>query len=164
MTRPAGPAPAADGRRKRIAARAGATFLLAAGLAASAAGPGLAAPADDIRARMEAWTDAFNAGGGAGLCDLYAKDAVAEFRGQPERDFDAICAQLLAAVADPARRFHYALAIREIMVAGDIAVVRRTWTLFITPLNVTTVEPGMDVFRRDPDGAWRIVRSLAYEE
>jgi len=38
-------------------------------------------------------------------------------------------------------------------------VVRLTWTLFITPLNVTSVEPGIDVFRKEADGQWRIKTS-----
>jgi steroid delta-isomerase len=54
--------------------------------------------------------------------------------------------------------------LREIIVERDLAVVRLTWTLFITPFNVTSVEPGMDVFRREADGKWRIIRYLAYEE
>jgi hypothetical protein len=47
---------------------------------------------------------------------------------------------------------------------NDIAIVRLTWTLFVAPLNVTSVEPGMDVFRKEADGKWRIVRYVAYEE
>jgi ketosteroid isomerase-like protein len=28
---------------------------------------------------------------------------------------------------------------------------------------VETKEPGLDVFRRQPDGSWKIVRYIAYE-
>ena len=50
---------------------------------------------------------------------------------------------------------------------GDAAVVRLTWTLTIRPKDggeVTSVEPGLDVFRRERDGRWRIVRYIAYEQ
>ena len=128
------------------------------------AAPALAAPADDIRARLEEWTDAFNAKDRDAVCDLFSRDALSTYRGQPERRYDEICELLRTSLDDPARGYHYGLDIREIIVEGDLAVVRLTWTLFITPLNVTSVEPGMDVFRKEADGTWRIVRYLAFEE
>ena len=61
----------------------------------------------------------------------------------------------------------YSLAINEILVSGDLAVVRLTWTLRITrndtPGEAVSREQGMDVFRRQPDGSWKIIRYLAYE-
>ena len=58
--------------------------------------------------------------------------------------------------------------IKEILVFGEIAIARVTWTLTIrqTTSGVETkiVEPGLDVFRRDSDGKWRIIRYLAYDE
>ena len=50
--------------------------------------------------------------------------------------------------------------------AGDIAAVRLVWKLTVTLPNgrqVVSVEPGMDVFRKEPDGAWKIIRYIAYE-
>jgi steroid delta-isomerase len=120
--------------------------------------------ADDIRARLEQWTDDFNAGRSEAICDLFSKDTMSNYRGQPERSYEDICALLQGSLADPARDYRYALEIREIIVEGDLAVVRLLWTLFIAPFNVTSVEPGMDVFRREADGQWRIFRYLAYEE
>lgn len=125
----------------------------------------LAAPADDIRHRLEQWTEDFNGARADAVCDLFSKDAISNYRGQPERSYDEICAILQQALADPARHYRYDLAIREILVEGNLAVVRLTWTLFIAaPFNVTSVEPGMAIFRREADGKWRIIRYLAYEE
>ena len=124
----------------------------------------VATPADDIRARLEQWTQDFNDGRADTVCDLFSKEAISNYRGQPERNYDEICALLQDSLADPARDYRYQLDIREIIVEGDLAVVRLTWTLFVAPLNVTSVEPGMDVFRREADGKWRIIRYLAYEE
>ncbi len=46
-------------------------------------------------------------------------------------------------------------------------MVRLVWTLTVaTPGVAGTVkaeEPGMDVFRKQPDGSWKIVRYIAYE-
>jgi steroid delta-isomerase len=123
-----------------------------------------AADSDDIRARLEQWTDDFNAGRADSVCDLFSKEAISNYRGQPERTYDEICALLQKSLADPARQYRYQLDLREIIVEGDIAIVRLTWTLFVAPLNVTSVEPGMDIFRKEADGKWRIVRYMAYEE
>jgi ketosteroid isomerase-like protein len=120
--------------------------------------------ADDIRARLELWTDDFNAGRADAVCDLFSKEAISNYRGQPERNYEEICGLLQKSLADPARQYRYQLDLREIIVEGDIAIVRLTWTLFVAPLNVTSVEPGMDVFRKEADGKWRIVRYMAYEE
>ena len=124
----------------------------------------LADDAGDIRARLLEWTDDFNAGRIEPVCDLFSKELISTVRGQGDRDYATRCDILTKSINDPARDFHYEVEIHEVMVSGDLAVVRLTWTLFMTPLNVTVVEPGMDVVRKEADGRWRIVRYLSYEE
>ena len=55
-------------------------------------------------------------------------------------------------------------AIHEILVSGDLAVVRLTWTLTAEKGGVrdVTTDEGMDVFRRAPDGVWSIARYIAF--
>ena len=55
-------------------------------------------------------------------------------------------------------------AVHEIIVSGDIAVVRLTWTLTAEAkgLKDTTTEEGIDIFRRQPDGRWSIARFIAF--
>lgn len=128
---------------------------------------GSAALADDaieIRARLAQWTEDFNAKRAGPVCDLFSKELISTVRGQGEKDYETRCDILTRSLNDPGREYHYALDIHEVIVEGDLAVVRLTWTLFITPLNVTVVEPGIDIFRREPDGEWRIIRYLSYEE
>ena len=126
----------------------------------------------EIAAALAQWTDDFNAGRADKVCDLFARDLRADFRGVPERGYQAQCDLLQRALADPTRRFSYALAIKEILVWGDTAVVRLDWTLTVRPRDrggdggageSVTREPGLDVFRRQGDGRWRIVRYMAYE-
>jgi hypothetical protein len=54
----------------------------------------------------------------------------------------------------------------EILVYGDIAVVRLIWTLDESKqgstVTVRSSEPGMDIFQRQKDGSWKIIRYLAY--
>jgi ketosteroid isomerase-like protein len=46
-------------------------------------------------------------------------------------------------------------------------VVRLVWTLKVrrkdSGAEVSSDEPGMDIFRRQPDGSWKISRYIAYE-
>lgn len=128
------------------------------------AAPALADDAADIRERLLQWTDDFNAGRVEPVCDLFSKDLVSTVRGQGDEDYAFRCDLLTRSINDPARDYHYQPEIHEVIVEGDLAVVRLTWTLFVSPLNVTVVEPGLDILRKEPDGAWRIIRYLSYED
>lgn len=67
------------------------------------------------------------------------------------------------ALDDTTRTYHYDLDFKEIIVENSLAVVRLTWTLTTTPGKAMSVEPGLDVFRKEADGQWRIIRYMAYE-
>jgi ketosteroid isomerase-like protein len=119
----------------------------------------------EIRAALLQWTTDFNARDSSRICDLFAPDLRYDFRGLPERDYATLCALLKRALSDTTRKFTYAPDIKEIIVSGDLAVVRLAWmvTLASDGRTVETTEPGLDVFRRQPDGKWRIIRYIAYE-
>jgi ketosteroid isomerase-like protein len=134
------------------------------------AGPASAQPADPemaIRAALAKWTSDFNARDDSRICDLFSKDLRYDYRGFPERDYETLCGLLRRSLVDPTKRFAYALDIKEIVVSGDIAIVRLVWTLKVTPpaaaSPVESKEPGLDVFRRQANGSWKIVRYIAYE-
>ncbi len=119
-----------------------------------------------IRAALVDWTRDFNSGKADKVCDLFATDLRYDFRGYPERGYRDICDRLRRSLGDESKSYRYSLDIREILISGDHAVVRLVWTLTVAlgdSQEVTSVEPGMDVFRREPDGAWKIVRYMAYE-
>ncbi len=144
-----------------------APLLLAFMLAAPSVGADTARHAEEeVRSALVKWTQDFNDGNVDAVCQLFSPELRYDFRGYPERGYADICSRLTRSLADGSKRYAYALDIREILVSGDIAVVRLVWTLNVTLANgqvVTSVEPGMDVFRREPDGAWKIIRYLAYE-
>ena len=143
--------------------------VLLAGIVFSIGAP--AQPADKaeaaIREALAKWTADFNAHDAARICDLFAPDLVYDYRGFPERDFEALCGLLRRSLADRTKQFTYALEIKEIIVSGDLAIVRLVWTLRTTlpgtSAAVDSKEPGLDVFRRQPDGSWKIARYIAYE-
>ena len=121
-----------------------------------------------IRAALLKWVVDFNGGNGRAVCDIFAPDLRYDYRGFPERDFHAVCDLLRRSLDNPSRTFRYALEIKEILVSGDLAAVRLVWTLTGRGAGldgtVTAEEVGLDIFRRQPDGAWRVVRYIAYEE
>ena len=118
------------------------------------------------RSALAHWTQDFNGRNAEKACTLFAQDLRYDFRGYPERDYRDICDRMQRSLGDISKTYSYDLDVREIIVSGDIAVVRLVWKLTVTLPNgqqVVSVEPGMDVFRKEPDGAWKIIRYIAYE-
>jgi ketosteroid isomerase-like protein len=150
------------------AARAGAAailLLLAAGASAGArAGDD---PASTIRAALEQWRLDFNARRADHICELFSRALRYDFQGLPEQNYPLLCARLHRALSDRTRSFQNGLHIKEIIVAGSLAVVRLTWISTVTPSGghgTTVDEQGLDVFQRQPDGRWQITRYIAYPD
>jgi ketosteroid isomerase-like protein len=149
---------------------AAAALALLACLTSPAAAQSTARPSAeaDIRAAFAQWTDDFNARRADRVCDLFARNLISNYRGTPERGYARQCQILNEALTGSERRYHYALTIKEILVFGEIAIARIVWTLTIretaTGKETTVIEPGLDVFRKDADGKWRIFRYIAYDE
>jgi steroid delta-isomerase len=134
--------------------------------------PLAAEPADTVdqaavRARLARWTDDFNAGKAEESCDLFASELRYDYRGLPERNYQDMCTGLRRALTDSSKHYSYGLAIKDIFAFGDMAAVRLVWTLTLTSAGAppkVSHEHGIDVFRRQPDGAWRIIRFVAYDD
>ena len=148
--------------------RTGAVLMLALLGGATASAQSQDQAEGDIRAALMKWTGDFNARNMSEVCDLFAPDLRYDFQGFPERGYDDICKLLRTSLSDTRKRFTYLPpTIKEIIVSGDLAVVRLTWTLKVrsegTPGDVTSQDTGLDVFRRQPDGRWKIIRYIAFE-
>jgi ketosteroid isomerase-like protein len=135
-------------------------LLLAALFAPSA----IADDADAIRARLEQWTADFNAGNAEAACDLFSRDLVSVIPGEGEADYQTRCDIITGALADPDRTLHYRLSIRDIIVEGSLATAVVYWSLRMTPGDTIVNEVGLDVFRKEDDGQWRIVRFVSWDE
>ncbi len=139
-------------------------YIAAATLALLWFGPALADDAAEIRQRIERWTDDFNNGRKEAACDLFSRTLKSHVQGQGEADYTTRCALIMKAMDDPKRDFRYSVEIKEIGVDGDLGFVRLDWTLTVLPDGETSLEPGLDIFRREADGVWRIVSFMSFED
>jgi steroid delta-isomerase len=143
-------------------------LVLASGPAARASGPDPVADAASraaITARLDAFADAFNARDEAGACAIFAPNLIATVPGKLEQDRAGLCANLAHLLARPDLTLRYAKPdIREIILAGDLAIVRLVWQLTATRggASDTTEESGLDIFRKGADGRWSIIRFATF--
>src|SRR5260221_544179 len=114
--------------RRIRAITAGIFAILLVASHTSAADDDSAAIQNQIRIALEKWKLDFNAGDASRVCALFAPDLISNFRGQPEDTYNSLCANMQAALTDPAKTYHYDLEIKEILTSGDLAVVRLVWT------------------------------------
>jgi ketosteroid isomerase-like protein len=145
----------------------GLALLLVAGTGrAATAAPD---PQAQIRHALEQWPRDFAAGNAGAVCGLFARDLVATYPGQADRDYQALCADLTASMHDAQRKFRYDTPrIEVLLVSGDLAVVRLVWTLRISTPGADEGPPGyergVDVFRRQSDGSWKVSISHSYPD
>lgn len=118
-----------------------------------------------ITERLQRWSQAFNARDAAGVCDIFAPDLASTVPEVLDSNREKLCARLAALLAKPDLKLHYGSPdIREIIVSGDLAVVRLFWTLTAAKgaEQSVTYEPGIDIFKRQPDGTWSIARFMSF--
>ena len=152
-------------RRRQLLAGATAALALFGAAAEAMGADNSAAAKAAITDRLHRWTTAFNAQDLATVCGLFAPDLSYTVDDILNGSRDGLCAGIRAALARRDLKLHYdEPAIHEILVSGDLAVVRLTWTLTTEKTGVrdVTTEEGMDVFRRAPDGLWSIARYIAF--
>ena len=140
--------------------------LTALAVALALASPAGADDAAAIRDRLEAWRLAFNARDADGACDLFAPDLAYSVPGLAAGTRETMCTNLARAMMRTDFILRYdPPEIHEILLAGDLAVVRLRWTLSTETLAGLRVsqEEGLDVFRRQPDGRWSIARFIAVD-
>jgi len=153
-------------RPRRLAASliaAGAVLAPPFGL--SSAADADSAPEHEIRLAIEDWRSAFNDRNEERVCDLFAPDVVANYQGEPARDYDWLCGMLRSALRNPDVAYSYSVRIDDVIVHGDTAVVRLVWALAVEKAGdpKQTIEEGaVDIFRRQSDGSWKVSRYLAY--
>ena len=120
-----------------------------------------------IEAALQQWPNDFNAENLPAVCGLFADDVVLAYPGSPERGYQQFCDQMRQLFDSPSHKYSYdAPDVQEVVVDGDLAAVRLIWKLTVRDTSgavlETTEENGVDVFRRQPDGSWKIHISHAF--
>src|SRR5690242_56862 len=80
-----------------------------------------------IRAALEQWRQDFNARKAEKICDLFATELLYDFQGLPEQNYTLLCNRLHKALMSGTPNITYGLRIKEVIVTGELAVVRLTW-------------------------------------
>jgi uncharacterized protein (TIGR02246 family) len=139
------------------------TALVTTAMTSARADP--AADKAAIMDRLQRWTAAFNAKDPTPVCDLFTPDLVYSIPEVAHGTREMLCTNLAKMLARSDVQLHYDNPeVHDIVVAGDIAVVRLTWTLTteVNGAKDTTKEEGMDIFQRQADGTWSIARFIAF--
>ena len=106
-----------------------------------------------IRARLSKWVEQFNTGDYAGAATIWAPDLIGVIPGRPDDTYAREVEGARNAKPSPVR---FELRIDEVLVDGDMAVVRDTWRQLGGAKVV--VFRSFEVWRRQPDGEWKIAR------
>ncbi|MFO0990544.1 MAG: DUF4440 domain-containing protein [Hyphomicrobiales bacterium] len=124
-------------------------------------------PETAVRAALEQWRQDFNARKSDHICDLFAPELLYDFQGLPEQNYTLLCDRLHKALMSETPNITYGLRIKEVIVSGDLAIVRLTWISTVTRADGTSAtddEQGLDVFAKQADGSWKIIRYIAYPD
>ena len=106
-----------------------------------------------IRGRLARWVEQFNSGDYAGAATIWAPDLIGVIPGGPDDTWAREMEGARLAKPGPVR---FALKVDEVMVDGDLAVVRDSWKESGGPREVKF--RSFEVWRRQPDGEWKIAR------
>jgi ketosteroid isomerase-like protein len=143
-----------------------ALVLLVLPSAAAQTPPDSAAVARTIRAALADWVDAANRQDWKTAARVWATDLVGWYPGQPDDTY----AKELESAAHPRvgrPRTRYEVNVVEVMVSGDMAVVRDVWrftTAPDTPDSTVSTVRSYEVWRRQNDGKWKIARWISAPE
>lgn len=124
-------------------------------------------PETAARAALEQWRQDFNVRKSDHICDLFAPELLYDFQGLPEQNYTLLCDRLHKALMSETPNITYGLRIKEVIVSGDLAIVRLTWISTVTRADGTSAtddEQGLDVFAKQADGSWKIIRYIAYPD
>jgi len=147
--------------------------LLLLALTATALGAQPGRDAAEIRAKILRGAEGFERGEPEKILAHYARDVVLSYPGIPDQDY----ATLARGYAELRNRPASITATTrptfdEILVSGDLAIVRVRWTTTIrsaatdsTPAReATRWLRDLQVWRREPDGAWKFIRGMHYRD
>lgn len=140
-------------------------FVVYSGMIFSLENEAEAKSREEIIQLLQKWPKDFNAKNIGAVCELFAPNLVASYPGTLDRNYEEMCRHLTAVLTQTDKIFHYdPPLIEQVIIEGNLAVIRLIWTLKISSKNGTETikEKGLDVFMRQNDGKWKIAISYAF--
>jgi uncharacterized protein (TIGR02246 family) len=136
---------------------------------AEAVAPSDATDRSEIQTLFTQWEKDYNSGNLSATCSVFAPDLIVRGANLPDKDFEAMCAHLKDQMQRRDVAFKYVgLDIEEILISGDLAVVRAVLTYTLTDLKSKEKsqfkEIELDVLKRQEDGKWKISISYTWEK
>lgn len=136
--------------------------------------PAICLPSDteaktEITNTLIKWQEDFNAKNIEGVCGMFARDLIANHAGVPEINYNAQCSQLRSSLTQTDKTYYYEPPlIEQVIVQGDLAIVRVIWTLKITSKNPSEtrvdIAKSLDIFKRQKDGSWKLFIYYSFSE
>jgi uncharacterized protein (TIGR02246 family) len=146
--------------------------LLATSAGAQPARPPAASTAHEndveaVRKAIAAMGEAFNAKNPAALMALHAPDVILTDPGLPDQTFETLAKSYGELnKMKPGVTVTTSPTIEEILLSGDLAVVRIIWTTLTVQENPqrksTRFMKGLQVWRRESDGSWKFARGMNF--
>ena len=113
-----------------------------------------------LREAIELSAAAFNSNDAEAIISQYAPDAILNYPGLPDMDYTTLKKSYEEMVDRPAGSAHTKPQIEEILVSGDLGVIRVMWTT-TTPAGTRRMKD-LQVWRREKDGTWKFARGMHY--
>lgn len=120
-----------------------------------------------VRQAIAAMGEAFNARNPDALMALHAKDVILTDPGIPDQTYETLSKSYSElSKLKPGVTITTTSNVEEILLSGDLAVVRLVWTTQTaetTPVRKSTrFMKGLQVWRRESDGSWKFARGMNF--
>ena len=119
-----------------------------------------------LRANIQQYTDAVNSMEGEKAVALFAGDITLTYPGIPDSDLATLSEHYLNLRRDtpPGTTVRTRPDIEEVLISGDLAVIRLTWNTTVTDASGEKKRQMRDlqVWRREAGGTWKFARGIHF--
>ena len=120
-----------------------------------------------LRSAILRSAESFNKGDADAIMSQYAKDIVLSYPGLPDLGYDELVQSYREMVKrPPGVTVQTTPTIEEILVSGDLALIRVMWTTTTTnaepPRQTSRQMKDFQVWRREKDGTWMFARGMHF--
>jgi uncharacterized protein (TIGR02246 family) len=126
------------------------------------AAPSASKDVEAIRGLIQQTEKAINSNDPGGIMAHYSRDIVVSYPGVPDTTYDQFAAAYKR-MLDPSTTTSTVADVQEIVVAGDLAIVRMTWSTTVTEKasgkNSSRKAKDLQVWRRE-NGQWKFFRGM----